>query len=114
MEHYATTSNKWYSSIYCHMSSFAAGTDVGKYFTSDQYIGMMGNTGYVIPKPTASNPDAGTHLHLEVTPCRIYKDNICATWSKYTAFIKKSISNGYKGPRAVINFPSGSNKWTTR
>lgn len=27
-------------------------------------IGYSGNTGYVLPKPTASNPKAGSHHHL--------------------------------------------------
>ena len=29
-------------------------------------IAAMGNTGFVVPAPTASNPTGGTHLHLEV------------------------------------------------
>lgn len=29
-------------------------------------IGIMGNTGNVLPRPTPENPDAGTHLHFEV------------------------------------------------
>lgn len=27
-------------------------------------IGLSGNTGYVLPKPTASNPKAGSHHHI--------------------------------------------------
>ncbi|MDD6878796.1 MAG: peptidoglycan DD-metalloendopeptidase family protein [bacterium] len=114
LEHYDSSSKKWYSSLYAHMSSYASGLTVGKYVTSDQYIGYMGNTGYVLPKPTASNPTAGTHLHLEVAPCRMYKDNSCGTWSKYTSFVKSRASRGFKGPRSLINFPSGSTRWSSR
>lgn len=114
LEHYDSGSKKWYSSMYAHMSSYAPGLSVGKYVTSDQYIGYMGNTGYVLPRPTASNPTAGTHLHLEIGPCRMYKDNNCGTWSKYASFIQSQASKGFKGPRALINFPSGSTKWTSR
>lgn len=111
MEHYDSTSKSWYSSLYAHMSSYAPNISVGQYVTSDQYIGYMGNTGYVLPKPTASNPDAGTHLHLEVANCRLYKDSKCGTWSSYVSFMKKSASNGFKGPKQLINLPSS---WSTR
>lgn len=111
MEHYDSVSKSWYSSLYAHMSSYAPNISVGQYVTSDQYIGYMGNTGYVLPKPTASNPDAGTHLHLEVANCRLYKDSKCGTWSSYVSFVKRSASNGFKGPKQLISFPSS---WTTR
>lgn len=111
IEHYDSIDNKWYTSLYAHLSKYASGLSVGKYVTSDQYIGYMGNTGYVVPKPTASNPNAGTHLHLEVGPCRIYKDSNCSTWSKYTAYIKKQANKGFKGPKQLINLP---NSWSTR
>jgi murein DD-endopeptidase MepM/ murein hydrolase activator NlpD len=29
-------------------------------------VGLMGNTGLVVPEPTALNPDAGTHLHYQL------------------------------------------------
>ena len=32
-----------------------------------QKIGTMGNSGYVVPGPSSSNPYAGTHLHFEMT-----------------------------------------------
>ena len=111
MEHYDSDSRTWYSSLYAHLSSYAPNISTGQYITSDQYIGYMGNTGYVIPRPTASNPDAGTHLHLEVAPCRIYKDNKCGSWNTYVSFMKRSASNGYKGPKQLINLPSS---WNSR
>ena len=38
----------------------------GDKVSQGQVIGTVGNTGKVSPKPTASNPNAGTHLHFEV------------------------------------------------
>lgn len=111
IEHYDSDSRTWYSSLYAHLSSYAPNISTGQYITSDRYIGYMGNTGYVIPRPTASNPDAGTHLHLEVAPCRIYKDNKCGSWNRYVSFMKRSASNGYKGPKQLINLPSS---WNSR
>jgi murein DD-endopeptidase MepM/ murein hydrolase activator NlpD len=111
MEHYDSDSRTWYSSLYAHLSSYAPNISTGQYITSDRYIGYMGNTGYVIPRPTASNPDAGTHLHLEVAPCRIYKDNKCGSWNTYVSFMKRSASKGYKGPKQLINLPSS---WNSR
>lgn len=111
IEHYDTSSKKWYTSVYAHLSKYASGLSVGKYVTSDDYIGYMGNTGYVLPKPTKSNPDAGTHLHFELAPCRIYKDSNCRTWSKYTSFMKKQANNGFKGPKQLISLPSS---WNSR
>ena len=35
----------------------------GQTVTRQQKIGTMGNSGFVVPKPSASNPTAGTHLH---------------------------------------------------
>jgi len=115
LEHYDSKTKKWYTTLYCHMSSYAPNMTVGKYVSSEQYIGYMGNTGYVVPKPTKSNPDAGTHLHLEVAPCRYGKDNNCSKWSAYTSFVELQAQNkGFKGPRALINFPKAGVKWTTR
>ena len=114
IEHYDSSSNTWYTSLYCHLSSYASNLYVGKYVTSEQYIGYMGNTGYVLPKPTKANPDAGTHLHIEIAPCRIYKDTKCGSWNKYVSYMNTVYKNGFKGPRALISFPKAGVKWTTR
>ncbi len=50
---------------YMHLSKVHVG--VGASVTKGQRIGAMGNTGRVVPAPTASNPTAGTHLHLSVS-----------------------------------------------
>lgn len=31
-----------------------------------QVLGFSGNSGHVSPKPTAKNPEAGAHLHLQI------------------------------------------------
>ena len=40
----------------------------GDTVTAGQQIGISGNTGGVRPQPTASEPNKGQHLHLEVVP----------------------------------------------
>lgn len=107
IEHYSSVNNKWYTSLYAHMTSYAPNLYVGKYVTSDQYIGYMGDTGYAF----------GVHLHLEIAPCRLYNlnDKNCSTWSKYTKFVQEQEDKGFKGPRGLITFPKGLyNTWKSR
>lgn len=106
IEHYNITDGRYYTSLYVHMSSYAPNLYVGKKVTSDDYIGYMGETGYAF----------GVHLHMEVFPCRLYNpgDENCSTWSKWDAFAKKQLRNGYN-PRKLISFPSGTyNSWYSR
>ena len=93
---YKTTSGKYYSALYAHLSRYASGLYVGKQVYTDTLLGYMGNTGYSF----------GVHLHLEVYPCRIYVDNECKTWNKYVSFAENQFKNGYKGASSVISFPS--------
>ena len=93
---YKTTSGKYYSALYAHLSKYASGLYVGKQVYTDTLLGYMGNTGYSF----------GVHLHLEVYPCRIYVDNECKTWNKYVSFAENQFKNGYKGASSVISFPS--------
>lgn len=104
--HYEAASNTYYTSLYVHLSSWAPDLYVGKYVTTDTYIGYMGSTGY----------STGPHLHMELAPCRLYVDGQCATWNSYVSFVKNQNKyNGFKGPRQLINFPSGLyNSWHTR
>ncbi len=53
-----------YSVLYAHLNEVYVQT--GQKVTYGQRVAKMGNTGYVIPKPTKENPAAGTHLHLAV------------------------------------------------
>ncbi len=48
--------------IYQHLASYSVVE--GQTVTRGQRIGAMGNSGFVSPKPSASNPYAGTHLHF--------------------------------------------------
>lgn len=105
IEHYESVSGKYYTSLYAHLSSWSPNIYVGKYVTTDEYIGYMGNTGYSF----------GAHLHLEVSPCRMYTDNACYNWNSYVNFVQNQASNGYGGPRQLINFPGGLyNAWYSR
>lgn len=49
---------------YCHMNRIDVKN--GQKVTEGQLVGLSGNTGYVLPRPTASNPNAGAHLHDEL------------------------------------------------
>lgn len=49
---------------YAHCSSMVVSK--GQTVKQGQVIAYVGNTGNVSPKPTASNPHAGAHLHFEV------------------------------------------------
>ena len=51
-----------YYTVYMHLKDIYVG--VGDKVGSGDVIGTMGNTGYVIPAPTNSNPYGGTHLHF--------------------------------------------------
>lgn len=107
MEHYHSATGQWYTSMYGHMDSFAPNLYVGKKLTSSDYLGYMGNTGYSF----------GVHLHLEVVPCRLNDmyDKNCKNWTSYTNYQSELAKKGYKGPSAVINFPSKLySSWSTR
>ncbi len=52
------------SSLYAHMD--ARYFQVGDYVVQGQVIGILGNTGNCWPRPSASNPVAGSHLHFEM------------------------------------------------
>lgn len=106
IEHYSAVKKQWYTSLYAHLSSYAPGIAIGQNITSDQYIGYMGTTG----------KSTGVHLHLEVTPCRMYfSGDPCYTWNGYYNYTVNLYKNGYKGPRSLIAFPNGKyNSWSTR
>ena len=49
---------------YAHCSRMVVSS--GQHVTQGQVIAYVGNTGNVSPRPSASNPHAGAHLHFEV------------------------------------------------
>ncbi|MBQ7137268.1 MAG: peptidoglycan DD-metalloendopeptidase family protein [Bacilli bacterium] len=105
IEHYDAINNKYYTSLYAHLNSFAPGLKIGQYVTSDTYIGYMGNSGY----------STGPHLHLEINACRWYVDYSCRNWDAHVSYMKVLANNGYKGPRQLISFPDGTyNPWYSR
>lgn len=52
--------------LYAHMRPGTRTVKVGDKVSQGQVLGIVGNTGNVSPRPTASNPLNGTHLHFEV------------------------------------------------
>lgn len=48
--------------------------NVGDTVYQGQAVILVGNTGNVVPKPTASNPQGGTHLHFDISYNGTYKD----------------------------------------
>ena len=107
MSHKNAKDGKWYTSIYCHLSSFAPGIYVGmkpKRISSNDFLGYMGNTGYSF----------GNHLHIELIPCRYLVDNNCFNWNSYVNFARNQFNSGYN-QRKVVNYPNGLyNAWSTR
>lgn len=52
------------STLYGHCDSLTVRT--GQRVKQGDVIGAAGNTGNCIPRPSAANPVAGSHLHFEV------------------------------------------------
>lgn len=64
--------------LYAHLS--AVYVAVGAHVDQGMQIGDVGNTGHVIPAPTASNPNAGSHLHFEVRGAK--NPGVDGSWKK--------------------------------
>ena len=105
IEYYSHAKGSWYTALYAHLSRYG-NIWVGKNVTSGDIIGYMGNTGYSF----------GTHLHIEVAPCRLFNwsDSNCSTWSRYTNFMSSQVSRGYKGPRSLTSYPAYRVTWNNR
>lgn len=105
IEYYSSAKRSWYTALYAHLSRYG-NIYVGKQVTSNDIIGYMGNTGYSF----------GVHLHIEVIPCRLFNwsDSNCSSWSRYTNYVNRLVSSGYKGPRSLIHFPAYRVAWSTR
>ena len=52
--------------LYAHMLPGSRTVQAGQTVSQGQVIGKVGNTGNCLPRPSASNPLNGTHLHFEV------------------------------------------------
>lgn len=52
--------------LYGHMKPGSRTVSVGEKVKQGQVIGIVGNTGNCLPRPTPSRPLQGTHLHFEV------------------------------------------------
>ena len=54
------------ATLYAHMKAGSRTVKAGQEVKQGQVIGYVGNTGNCQPRPTPSNPYAGTHLHFSV------------------------------------------------
>lgn len=61
---YILDDSKLFSTVYWHLSAFEC--SIGQKVSKGQVIGLMGNSGYVLPQPTPNQPYNGTHLHFAV------------------------------------------------
>lgn len=53
-----------YSTLYAHTSQILVSE--GQKVKRGDTIALVGNTGWVIPGPTADNPYKGAHVHFEI------------------------------------------------
>ncbi|WP_307394947.1 M23 family metallopeptidase [Bacillus horti] len=60
-----THTNGW-ETLYAHLVRGSRVVSVGQKVLKGQVLGKLGNTGNVSPRPSATNPLAGTHLHFEI------------------------------------------------
>lgn len=85
-------------STYVHLASFAPNIYEGMDVDTDDYIGIMGETGNAY----------GVHLHLEVSDCPyLYAGSECYSWNSYISHLK----NTWQDPAEYISFPD---EWSVR
>ena len=73
---------------YCHLSVNYIFT--GQSVKKGQVLGLTGNTGNVLPKPTPTNPNAGAHFHVNFCETDAYANRL-------------NTKNGYWGFRNILN-----------
>lgn len=59
--------------LYGHMSR--VDVKLGQVVKKGQQIGLSGNSGFVLPRPTPQNPNAGAHLHFGLRPAHFDVNN---------------------------------------
>jgi murein DD-endopeptidase MepM/ murein hydrolase activator NlpD len=60
--HYIVINHIGAQTLYGHLSEVQVAVD--QKVKKGDILGKAGNTGFVLPKPTDDNPEAGTHLHF--------------------------------------------------
>lgn len=89
-------SDEGFSTVYWHLSEIHV--NIGQQVKRGDVLGLMGNTGFVLPPPDASNPHNGTHLHFAIFDSS-QKDN------EYHGFIDPApylINDGDKLPTKLV------------
>ena len=95
---------RFYRVVYWHAMDIDV--RVGQSVKMGDYICDMGNSGWVFPQPTITNPYGGTHLHLGFYPY-IYDNNV---WKK------EFPNNGFDGAVDPLPFIGNINpdNWETK
>jgi len=101
-----TGKNKEYREwTYGHLSYIHV--KLGQKVSEGQYIGNMGNTGFVVSGNTpfwSSNPYAGTHLHIGYRLARLSSTGWKYSFEGSPKIEIVDYNNGYKGQRNVLEF----------
>ncbi len=84
-----------FATVYWHLSQFLV--KVGQKVKQGDVIGLMGNSGFVMPQPTQGRPHAGTHSH--------WAKLIIGLRNDYNGFVDPlpDIYNGEKLPLFFVN-----------
>ena len=85
-----------FSTVYWHLSGFDCG--IGQRINAGDTIGRLGNSGFVLPRPTPSNPWLGSHLHFAVL------DNTIAN-NEYGGMVDPVPFLFKEGDKLPISFP---------
>ena len=89
--------DKYYTSQYVHLSSYADGLYVGKEVSVHDSIGRMGATGIA----------TGVHLHLTVVDCNLYDPNDynCSDINGFFNYNRARLSQGFYGLGSLMYVP---------
>ncbi len=95
--------DKYYTSQYVHLSSYAPDLYVGKNVTINDSIGKMGATGIA----------TGVHLHLAVLDCNLFsnQDLNCQNINSFYNYANQRLAQGYIGLGTMMFVPGS---WNSR
>lgn len=83
------------ATVYWHLSAFQV--NIGDAVKAGDVIGLMGNSGFVLPAPTQGDPKNGTHLH--------YARYIYGLSNEYSGFVDPTPHLVQPGDKLPLYFP---------